>query len=153
MTRTLKALSGAAILVACALPITAVQAQDSAAAKNRSAAFQAGQTVSLTGVTIIRVDTVNTGAAASVSALVASGSDSISAMIAPVTYLASNSLTLAAGDVIDIAGSKMTMAGKPSIIATEVKKGDTKVVLRDKTTGAPVWPAGAGMSTGMPRKP
>ena len=147
MTRSLKALSAAALLAACALPLTSASAQDSAAAKIRT--FDATSAVSLTGVSIIRVDTLKQGENTSVSALFVSGADSITAMIAPVTFLSSNSLTLAAGDVIDISGSKLMMGGKPMLVATEIKKGDTKVVLRDKATGAPAWPQG----TAMIRKP
>lgn len=143
MTRTIKALSAAAMLVACALPLTTASAQDSAAAKSRS--YDAAAAVSLTGVSIVRVDTLRQGENASVSALLLSGTDSITAMIAPVTFLSSNSLTLAAGDVIDISGSKMTMGGRPMLVATEIKKGETKLVLRDKATGAPAWPQAAGM--------
>lgn len=140
MTRTIKALSGAAMLMACALPLTA---QDSAAAKIRT--YDAASAVSLTGVSIIRVDTLKRGDDSSISALLSSGTDSISAMIGPVTFLMSNSLTLAAGDVIDISGSRLTMGGKPALIATEIKKGETRIVLRDKATGAPAWPQGAAM--------
>ena len=147
MTRTIKALSGAAMLMACALPLTAVSAQDSAAAKIRT--YDAASAVSLTGVSIIRVDTLKRGDDSSISALLSSGTDSISAMIGPVTFLMSNSLTLAAGDVIDISGSRLTMGGKPALIATEIKKGETRIVLRDKATGAPAWPQG----TAMIRKP
>ncbi|MBC7841757.1 MAG: hypothetical protein H7099_05575 [Gemmatimonadaceae bacterium] len=144
MTRSLKALSAVAMLAACALPISSASAQDSAAAKIRT--FDAASAVSLTGVSIIRVDTLKQGENSSVSALFVSGSDSITAMIAPVTFLSSNSLTLAAGDVIDISGSKLMMAGKSMLVATEIKKGETKVVLRDKATGAPAWPQGTAMS-------
>jgi hypothetical protein len=140
MTRTIKTLSAAAMLVAIALPLSTAAAQDSAAAKSRT--YDAASAVSLTGVSIVRVDTLRQGENASVSALLVSGSDSITAMIAPVTFLSSNSLTLAAGDVIDISGAKMSMAGKPMLVATEIKKGETKLVLRDKATGAPAWPSG-----------
>ena len=96
------------------------------------------------------IDTLRQGEYASVSALLVSGTDSVTAMIGPVTFLAANALTLAAGDVIDISGSKMLMAGKPMLMATEIRKGETRVVLRDKATGAPAWPQ-AGV--GMVRKP
>ena len=143
MTRSNTALSAVAMLAACALPIASASAQDSAAAKVRT--YDAASAVSLTGVKIIRVDTLKTGDNPSVSAFVESGTDSLTAMLGPVTFLTANSLTLAAGDMIDISGSKVTMAGKPSLIATEVKKGETKVVLRDKATGQPAWPQAAGM--------
>ena len=153
MTRTIKALSGAAMLIACALPITTVLAQDSAAAKNARTSFDPASAVSLTGATVVRVDTLKRGDNSSVTALLTSGTDSISAMIGPVTFLMSNSLTLAAGDVIDISGSKLMLGGRPSLIATEIKKGETKVMLRDKTTGVPAWPQTSGATSGMVRKP
>jgi hypothetical protein len=144
MTRSHKTLSALAILAACALPLSHASAQqDSAAAKIRT--YDATSAVTLTGVKIIRVDTLSGTNNPSLSLVVESGADSLNAMIGPVTFLASNSLTLAAGDVVDISGSKVTMAGKPSLIATEIKKGETKVVLRDKATGAPAWPSGTAM--------
>lgn len=153
MTRTIKALSGAAMLIACALPITTVSAQDSAAARNARTSFDPASAVSLTGATIIRVDTLKRGEHNAITAMLSSGTDSISAMIGPVTFLMSNSLTLAAGDVIDISGSKLMLGGQPSLIATEIKKGETKVVLRDKATGVPAWPQASGAGAGMMRKP
>lgn len=140
MTRTSLALSTAALLAAAVLPMSNASAQtDSAAAKNRAGAYDASQSVSLTGVTVIRVDTVQAAAGASLSAVLASGNDSVTAWLAPVSFLTANSITLSAGDVIDISGAKVSMAGKPSLIATTIKKGETQVVLRDKATGAPVW--------------
>lgn len=153
MTRTITALSGAAMLIACALPITAVSAQDSAAARNARTSFDPSAAVSLTGATIIRVDTLRRGESNSVSALLSSGTDSISAMIGPVAFLMSKSLTLAAGDVIDIAGSKLMMGGQSMLVATEIKKGETTVVLRDKATGVPAWPQTSGAGSGAMRKP
>ncbi len=142
MTRTSLALSAAALLVAAALPMSSASAQtDSAAAKNRAGAYDASQSVSLTGVTVIRVDTVQAAAGSSLSAVLASGNDSVTAWLAPVAFLTANSITLAAGDVIDVIGSKVMMGGKPSLITTEIKKGEAKVVLRDKATGAPAWPS------------
>ena len=141
MTRTSLALSAAALRVAVALAMSTASAQaDSAAAKNRAGAYDATQSVSLTGVTVIRVDTVQAATGASLSAVLASGNDSVTAWLAPVSFLTANAITLAAGDVIDISGAKVSMAGKPSLIATEIKKGEAKVVLRDKATGAPAWP-------------
>ena len=143
MTRSHNTLSALAIIAAFALPLTNASAQDSAAAKMRT--YDAASAVTLTGVKVIRVDTLSAGNNPSLSLQLESGSDSISAMIGPVTFLASNSLMFAAGDMVDISGSKVTMAGKPSLIATEIKKGDKKVVLRDKATGAPAWPSGTSM--------
>jgi hypothetical protein len=145
MTRTIKALSSAAMLIACALPITAVSAQDSAAARNGRMSFDPNAVVTLTGATVIRVDTLKRADNPTITAMLSSGTDSISATIAPVTFLVKNSLTLAAGDVIDISGATLMIAGKPSLITTEIKKGEARLVLRDKSTGIPAWSEGMGM--------
>jgi hypothetical protein len=42
------------------------------------------------------------------------------------------------GDTIEVKGSRVTITGKPAIIAAEVKKGDNVLVLRDNN-GIPAW--------------
>ena len=42
------------------------------------------------------------------------------------------------GDKIEIKGSRVTLGGKPAIIAAELKKGERLLILRD-STGVPVW--------------
>lgn len=141
MTRTTFTLSAAALLCAIALPVSQAQAQqDSAAARSRTGAYDPAKSVALTGVSVVRIDSVKQGARMNVNALLAVGKDSVTAWLAPAEFLSSKSMTLAAGDVIDITGSTLLAAGKPSLIATEIKKGETTVTLRDKATGAPAWP-------------
>jgi hypothetical protein len=48
------------------------------------------------------------------------------------------SVKIQPGDVVEVKGSRVTMAGKPALIAAEVKKGDETLRLRDET-GVPVW--------------
>ena len=152
MTRSIKALSAAAMLLAIALPAT-VSAQDttstggrvkSDSASGRSMGmqrFDTTQAIALTGVTIIRIDSLgggkgawNSGAHAgmnagasgamgagsasasanaqgpkhTLSAIVSSGADSMQIVLAPADFLATNQLTLAAGDVINIKGVRLT---------------------------------------------
>ena len=45
------------------------------------------------------------------------------------------------GDTVQITGSKVTMMGKNTVIAREVKKGDQVLTLRDEN-GVPVWSRG-----------
>lgn len=42
------------------------------------------------------------------------------------------------GDTVEVKGSRVTVSGKPVIIAAEVKKGDNLLVLRD-AAGIPAW--------------
>jgi hypothetical protein len=39
-----------------------------------------------------------------------------------------------------VKGSRVTLAGKPALIAAEIKKGDTTLTLRDDN-GFPAWSA------------
>jgi hypothetical protein len=154
MTRSSIARSTAALLLALGTATSTAAAQtDSAAAKGKAGMYDASQSISLTGVTVVRIDTVRASAGNTLNAVLASGTDSVTAWLAPVDFLTSNSMTLAAGDVIDIIGAKVMVAGKPSLIASEIKKGESKVTLRDKATGAPAWPAGGGAPTSRPPEP
>jgi len=62
--------------------------------------------------------------------------------LGPSWFLEKEGLRLAAGDQVEITGSKVTVRGQPAVIAQVVKKGDTAVALRD-VQGIPVW-AGRG---------
>lgn len=62
--------------------------------------------------------------------------------LGPSWFLEKEGLRLAAGDQVEITGSKVTFRGQPAVIAQVVKKGDTAVALRD-VQGIPVW-AGCG---------
>jgi hypothetical protein len=42
------------------------------------------------------------------------------------------------GDKVEVTGSRVNVGGKPAVIAAEVKKGESILVLRDKA-GIPVW--------------
>jgi len=42
------------------------------------------------------------------------------------------------GDRIEFRGSRVTIDGKPAVIAAEIRKGDSKLVLRD-AAGTPAW--------------
>ncbi len=42
------------------------------------------------------------------------------------------------GDTVEVKGSRVTVGGKPAIIAAEVKKGGETLKLRDEN-GVPVW--------------
>jgi hypothetical protein len=48
-------------------------------------------------------------------------------------------MTFKEGDAVEVTGSKMTMMGQTTIVAREVKKGDTVLKLRNEN-GMPLWP-------------
>jgi hypothetical protein len=63
-------------------------------------------------------------------------------LLGPTTYLSKQELTLAAGDEIEVVGSKVKMGEKEQLVAREVKKGEATLTLRNKN-GRPKW-AGRG---------
>lgn len=148
MNRITLARMTTALLFAVAAPIVVSAQQDSAGARSRASVFDAASVASFSGLTVVRVDGASRGPGSEISVILAIGADSITAMLAPADFLASRLITLGLGDVVEIAGSKVMMGGRPVLIATEITKGNAAAVLRDKATGAPAW-----LSASAPPKP
>jgi len=64
--------------------------------------------------------------------------ETISVHLGPEWYIGRLDIKIEKGDTIEVKGARATFAGKPAIIAAEVKKGDSVLVLRD-SAGVPVW--------------
>ena len=56
--------------------------------------------------------------------------ESIEAHLGPTVWLREQGINLAAGDTVEILGSRVTMRGVPVLLAREVKKGETTWTLR-----------------------
>lgn len=68
--------------------------------------------------------------------------ETIPVYVGPEWYVKQQEVKLAAGDQVEVKGSRVAMDGKPYIIPNYVKKGDRVLQLRDDT-GLPLW-AGRG---------
>jgi hypothetical protein len=64
--------------------------------------------------------------------------ESIAVHLGPEWYIERQDVRLEKGDRIEVKGSRITFEGKPVIIAAEIKKGDSVLVLRD-SVGVPAW--------------
>lgn len=64
--------------------------------------------------------------------------ETISIQLGPEWFVERLDTKIKKGDKIEVKGSRVTFAGKPAIIAAEVKKGDNTLVLRD-SAGIPAW--------------
>ena len=62
----------------------------------------------------------------------------ISVHLGPEWYVERQDVKIEKGDKIEVKGSRVTFADKPAIIAADVKKGDSTLVLRD-SSGIPAW--------------
>lgn len=64
--------------------------------------------------------------------------EAISVHLGPEWYIERLDTKIEKGDKIEVKGSRVTFADKPVIIAAEVKKGDSTLMLRD-SIGIPAW--------------
>jgi len=64
--------------------------------------------------------------------------ETISVHLGPSWYLENQDVKIETKDKVEVKGARTTFAGKPAIIAAEVKKGDEVLKLRDDN-GFPVW--------------
>jgi hypothetical protein len=64
--------------------------------------------------------------------------ETIAIHLGPEWYIERQDVKLEKGDRIEVKGSRITFEGKPVIIAAEIKKGDSVLVLRD-SVGVPAW--------------
>ncbi len=64
----------------------------------------------------------------------------IPVILGPPWFVEKQELKIAALDRIEVTGSRITLKGKPAVIAAEVRKGDKVLRLREKN-GTPLWGA------------
>ncbi|HLH05709.1 MAG TPA: hypothetical protein VKW78_00580 [Terriglobales bacterium] len=70
--------------------------------------------------------------------IVKAGDQLYEVCLCPAEFLKSMEVTFAAGDKVEITGSKAKLNGADVILAREIVRGDNTLVIRDKE-GAPVW--------------
>ncbi len=64
--------------------------------------------------------------------------ETISVHLGPAWYIERQDTKIAAGDEMEVKGSRITYQGKPAIIAGEIHKGGEVLMLRD-ANGIPMW--------------
>jgi hypothetical protein len=73
--------------------------------------------------------------------LLITSTETISVHLGPSWYLDNQKPRIVAKDNVEVTGSRITFDGKPAIIASEVKKGDQVLKLRN-ANGFPLWARG-----------
>ena len=68
--------------------------------------------------------------------------ETIAVHLGPSWYIDKQMPKIETNDTITVTGSRITVGGKPAIIAAQVKKGNETLKLRDEN-GLPVWRGGA----------
>ena len=64
--------------------------------------------------------------------------ETIPVHLGPAWYINKLEPKIEKGDQVEVKGSRVTLAGKPAIIAAEIKKDGSTIKLRDDN-GVPVW--------------
>jgi hypothetical protein len=73
-----------------------------------------------------------------IEARVVGGSGSTLVQLAPVGVLKQGQLVLREGDTVSVTGFEVNGMDGNLVVATEIRKGDKRVVLRD-SRGRPLW--------------
>ena len=98
-------------------------------------------TETLTGeVVSVEVVTPMKGMSQGVHLVVKTEQDTVAVHLGPSWYLENQDMKFVPKDKVQVTGSRVTFAGKPALIAAEVKKGDEVLLLRDEN-GFPAWSA------------
>jgi hypothetical protein len=86
----------------------------------------------------IEVFTPRKGMSQGMHLFLKTGTGSIPVHLGPSWYIESQNVKFEAGNKVQVTGSRVTFDKKPAIIASEIRKGDQVLKLRDPN-GAPVW--------------
>lgn len=78
------------------------------------------------------------GMSAGIHLVLKTEKETLSVHLGPEWYINNQELKLAPKETVDVKGSRVTINGKPVLIAEEVTKGDQVLELRDEN-GVPMW--------------
>lgn len=70
--------------------------------------------------------------------LIQTGDETVPVHLGPAWYLNTQELPLAPNDEVEVVGSRMPFAGNSTIIASEIRRGDERLILRNNQ-GYPAW--------------
>lgn len=69
------------------------------------------------------------------------GTETLDVHVGPSDFLAEKKFEIAAGDQVEVVGSKSKYEGADALLAREIEKGDKSLILRN-AQGIPQWSAG-----------
>lgn len=101
---------------------------------------QTVETVSGVVATVDRVSPAE-GSSYGVHLTLKTDTETISVHLGPAWHIERQEIKIAAGDQIEVQGSRITHEGKPAIIAAVVTKGNQQLRLRN-ANGIPLWSGG-----------
>jgi hypothetical protein len=89
---------------------------------------------------VVKIDhfTPMRGMSTGVHLILKTATGEMSVHLGPQWYLENQDVKIEPKDKVEIKGSRVTVDGKPALIAAEIKKGDGVLKLRDEA-GVPMW--------------
>jgi hypothetical protein len=99
------------------------------------------ETVAGDVVSVSRADGAGSGGGVHLVLRTDSGA-TLSVRLGPAWYVDKQAMKIAAGDRVEVKGSRVGAGGESAIVAAEVRKGQDRMLLRD-AAGVPAW-SGAG---------
>ncbi len=101
--------------------------------------FEAGKTETITGTVVAMEPIANhRGKGQGMELKLNTGTGQAIIHVGPQWYLDQQTVKIVSGDVVEIIGAKASRRGADIFIASEVKKGNEVLKLRDEN-GAPAW--------------
>jgi len=91
---------------------------------------------------VTKVDSITPakGMSGGIHMLVKTDKETVSVHLGPSWYLENQDVKIEPKDKVEVKGSRVTFGGKPALIASEVRKGNEVLTLRDEA-GFPAWMA------------
>jgi len=80
------------------------------------------------------------GMSGGIHMLVKTDKETVSVHLGPSWYIENQDVKIEPKDKVEVKGSRVTFGGKPALIASEVRKGNEVLTLRDEA-GFPAWMA------------
>ena len=74
-----------------------------------------------------------------INVLLQTGNGTVAVQLGPAWYIDKQTPRIQPNDTITVTGSRVTMDGRPLIVAADVTKGNELLKLRE-ANGIPVWP-------------
>jgi hypothetical protein len=126
-------------LIAVALAVVGLLSASSAVAQRN----YDPKTVEMLQGKVLSVDTAIRGQGRSygVHLTLQTDKETVAVHLGPALYIDKQTPKIEANDTITVTGSRVTIDGKPAIIAAQVKKGNEILKLRDEN-GIPAWRRG-----------
>lgn len=89
---------------------------------------------------VLKIETVSPsrGMSPGIHVILKTAKEEVPVHLGPQWYLERQEFTVEAKEKLTVTGSRVVLEGKPAVIASELRKGDLTLALRD-AQGYPVW--------------